>query len=490
MLQEIGFGLTREIVGCVIMDYLMKIGRPNPFKDKPGFDWWKGFLKRWPKLAERKAQHLSRKRAEGASHETVQNFFEKVENVLITLGIRHAHDLADRLWNCDESGLCGATTSNRILAKRGSRWVHDTAGGSGRSYTTIHGCGSASGIRLPPFVVYKGKNLYGSWTKGGAAGAQYSVSESGWMETANYESWFKKMFLPFTKHLRDSGPIILYFDGHYSHVSIKLIELSRENNVNLILLPSNTTHVLQPLDVGVYGPLKQGWKKILGHYKMKTKAANIGKEEFPKLVAELWDTTFKPEHLIGGFRESGLYPFCQTQIPSWKLSLSLPFKANSVVSAGAHTETPLRTELRKCFTDALKPTEVRQQQRRKKVQLIHYGEALTNDEVFERLKKEEDEKERKLAEKKLKAASKAASKKIRSTKQKKSRKKSAKRKSRDIAIPADEEHCQICGDEFEEGEEDICLGCDDCWRWVHCHCAGMEGTPDEDIEWLCSECSS
>ena len=32
------------------------------------------------------------------------------------------------------------------------------------------------------FIVYKGKHHYSSWTKGGAAGAMYSVSESGWME--------------------------------------------------------------------------------------------------------------------------------------------------------------------------------------------------------------------------------------------------------------------------------------------------------------------
>ena len=96
-------------------------------------------------------------------------------------GLLHTDDLADRLWNCDETGLCNAVTSGRILSMKGSKWVHDTAVGSSRSYTTVHGCGSASGIRLPPFVVYKGKHLYSTWTKNGPAGAMYSVSESGWM---------------------------------------------------------------------------------------------------------------------------------------------------------------------------------------------------------------------------------------------------------------------------------------------------------------------
>ena len=134
------------------------------------------------------------------------------------------------------------------------------SGGSGRSYTTVHGCGSESHTWLPPFIVYKGKHLYSSWTKGGAAGAMYSVSESGWMEKENYESWFTKMFMPAVKHMLTSGLVVLLFDGHFSHISLNLVTISRENRVHLMLLPSNTTHVLQPLDV--YGPVKQAWKDV------------------------------------------------------------------------------------------------------------------------------------------------------------------------------------------------------------------------------------
>lgn len=484
VLQEVSFGLTRETVGAVVMEFLQKASRPHPFKQQPGYDWWAGFLQRWPILTERRPQHLSRKRAEGANYETIHAFFERVEKLLSEAGIHYAPDLADRLWNCDESGLCNAVVSGRILARKGSKWVHDTAGGSGRSYTTIHGCGSASGIRLPPFIVYKGKHLYTTWTKGGAAGAMYAVSESGWMEKENYESWFKKMFLPAVKHLTESGPVVLFFDGHHSHISVRLIELSRGSNVHLMLLPSNTTHVLQPLDVGVYGPLKQAWKNILGQYKMETRAATIGKEEIPKLVAQLWDRSFKPQHLQGGFRETGLFPVNSAAIPSWKLAPALPLQSSTPTRQRPQTvpETPLRTELRKCFLDAIKPTEAaKRPQRRKQVHTIHQGEALTSDEVLERIREEEEEKRKKAEEKK---------------KSKKTTQRKGKGKKRDAqgtdtdAIVQDESHCQICGDEFQDGEEEACVGCDECWRWVHYYCAGLDDTPDEDTPWLCSTCSS
>ena len=104
------------------MDYLNTIKRPHPFKGCPGYEWWKGFMKRWPTLTERKPQHLSQKRAESANEETIKSFFQRVETLLRETGLLHTDDLADRLWNCDETGLCNAVTSGRILSMKGSKW--------------------------------------------------------------------------------------------------------------------------------------------------------------------------------------------------------------------------------------------------------------------------------------------------------------------------------------------------------------------------------
>ena len=53
VLQELGYGLTREIVTDVIYHFLKDHGQPSPFTDGiPGPDWWQGFMHRWPTLAE------------------------------------------------------------------------------------------------------------------------------------------------------------------------------------------------------------------------------------------------------------------------------------------------------------------------------------------------------------------------------------------------------------------------------------------------------
>lgn len=172
-----------------------------------------------------------------------------------------------------------------MLAKRGSRSVHDTAGGSGRDYHTVLGTASADGTRLPPYILYKGVHLYLRWTENGPAGAAYGVSKSGWMKADNFLEWFTKIFVPSVDHLLKTGPVLLFVDGHKSHLSLPLLKIAREKGVHLYCLPPHCTHVLQPLDVGVYGPIKQEWKKILREFKLTTMAATVIKEAFPGMQA-------------------------------------------------------------------------------------------------------------------------------------------------------------------------------------------------------------
>ena len=59
VLAEMGFGLTKQLVERVVMEYIEENGIETPFHDGiPGKDWWSGFKKRWPSLTERKPPTL------------------------------------------------------------------------------------------------------------------------------------------------------------------------------------------------------------------------------------------------------------------------------------------------------------------------------------------------------------------------------------------------------------------------------------------------
>ena len=75
------------------------------------------------------------------------------------------------------------------------------------------------------------------------------------MEGSNFLLWFEKMLLPAVHHLLSEGPVVLFVDGHHSHLSLALVRKARERGVHLMCLPPHATHLLQSLDVGVYGPV-------------------------------------------------------------------------------------------------------------------------------------------------------------------------------------------------------------------------------------------
>lgn len=82
VLQEMGFGMTRDMVGSIVVDYLSTVGRENPFNGPPRYKWWKGFLQRFPELVDRKAEHLPKHRAIAGNEATVQAFLAKVSDLL------------------------------------------------------------------------------------------------------------------------------------------------------------------------------------------------------------------------------------------------------------------------------------------------------------------------------------------------------------------------------------------------------------------------
>ena len=171
--------------------------------------------------------------------------------------------------------------------------------GSGREYITVHFCGNANGDKIAPYILYKAKHLYQTWTPNGPTKAMYGASASGWMEKPNFYSWFAKGFLPEVRKLKlippktlteqestqvqpltlataldsesgeesnssadgmDSPGVILFFHGNYPHINLDVIDVARKNNVTLVTLPPNTSHALQPLDVCVFATLKRSWQ--------------------------------------------------------------------------------------------------------------------------------------------------------------------------------------------------------------------------------------
>ena len=54
-------------------------------------------------------------------------------------------------------------------------------------------------------------------------------------------------------------PVVLTYDGNNSHIDVGLIQKARKGNVIILKLPPHNSHVLQPMDLSVFSPLKLMW---------------------------------------------------------------------------------------------------------------------------------------------------------------------------------------------------------------------------------------
>ena len=82
--------------------------------------------------------------------------------------------------------------------------------------------------------------------------------------------------------------LLLLLDGHLSHYCPDNIKRAIEENVIVFTLPPNTTHVIQPLDKGVFGPLKSAWREVCHSFLVSNPGRKITKYDFSHLFSEAW----------------------------------------------------------------------------------------------------------------------------------------------------------------------------------------------------------
>ena len=145
------------------------------------------------------------------------------------------------------------------------------------------------------------------------------------MEDFAFEAWILDVFLKYVEN--KPKPIVIFFDGHNSHITYKTMIACSQKNVHIICLPPNTSSALQPLDVAVYGPVKLAWKEILSTFFRETNCSSVRKTNFFPLLNQLWKQCFvnKPQYIINGFKKTGLFPLNKDAVPKSKLMPSSIF---------------------------------------------------------------------------------------------------------------------------------------------------------------------
>ena len=205
---------------------------------------------------------------------------------------------------------------------------------------------------MPPYVVYKAANVYPSWRRNGPEGAYYSSTPSGWFDLFTFTDWFKKIFLPFVR--RTPGKKVLIGDNLRSHLSLEVIQLCGENDIEFVCLPAYTTDKMQPLDVSVFGPGKEKWRQLLRALReMDPNAKALNKYDFPAMLKQLVEACNAEQNLPPGFMKYGLYPINENKVVE-----RLPSIQNTIAAIGETIDSQLlkKLEVRR-FGEKKKPVK-------------------------------------------------------------------------------------------------------------------------------------
>ena len=160
-------------------------------------------------------------------------------------------------------------------------------------------------------IIWDRKTLKPELTTGEFPQTIYGLSPKGWMDMELFELWFIGLFL---RTIPTARPVLLLLDGHSSHYSPAAIKMAAEEQVILFALPPNTTHLSQPLDKGVFGPLKMHWKRVCHNFMSENPGQVPNRYVFSRLFHRAWVDAMTPKNIVGGFKTTGVHPLDRNAI--------------------------------------------------------------------------------------------------------------------------------------------------------------------------------
>ena len=150
-------------------------------------------------------------------------------------------------------------------------------------------------------------------------------------------------------HCMKNNIILMVLPPHSSHLTqpldVGVFSL-------LMVLPPHSSHLIQPLDVGVFSPLKTLMASAIEPL-ISTELHRILKAEWLSAYVEAHDNAFSVQNIQAGFRGTGILPFnplkvidcvgstvqqCIEVRGSTPIEVTTPFKDSVLTSSPLNTE--------------------------------------------------------------------------------------------------------------------------------------------------------
>jgi DDE superfamily endonuclease len=135
----------------------------------------------------------------------------------------------------------------------------------------------------------------------------YTTSETGWTSNSIGLHWLDEVFLPEIENNRETQ--LLLVDGHGSHTSVEFMWKCYLNDVQLVYLIPHLSHVLQPLDLSCFSPLKSRYRKQLTELAKFDDSAPVKKMQFLLYYNKARNEGLSPPNIRAGWKVADIHPW-------------------------------------------------------------------------------------------------------------------------------------------------------------------------------------
>ena len=165
-------------------------------------------------------------------------------------------------------------------------------------------------------VIFKGENLQTAWIPSDAEQTWgFTSNTKGWTSDKIGEEWFTRCFDPATSVKANDGNKVrlLVCDGHGSHVGAETIAFCMKKNIQLLLMPPHSSHLCQPLDVGVFSALKRAMTSEMDRI-MRFGIPTIKKFEWADAYRIARSKAITMSNIKSGWSGTGLIPLNRQRV--------------------------------------------------------------------------------------------------------------------------------------------------------------------------------
>jgi hypothetical protein len=243
------------------------------------------------------------------SPERLGRWFDDLETVISEFDIK-----PENMYNMDESGFAiGEKEAGRCIINTNIRQQFQAKPGR-QEWVTVVECICADGSVVPPLVIFKAEKLSTQWIPASVHGNwRFNCNSKGWTSNEHGLDWLVRCFEPETRDKAAGEYRLLICDGHDSHITGDFIAHCIDNDILLMIFPPHSSHLTQPLDVGVFSALKKHMAVELQPL-IQTGVARIQKVEWLTAFVAAHDRALSTKNILGGFRGTGIHPFLPRKV--------------------------------------------------------------------------------------------------------------------------------------------------------------------------------